>query len=186
VGPAPLILNLVQEQRSPGMDGRIDVAKIPLVRRNLAIGMEVEIAKHKELLLFGEIEINQRQGKGVKGEIPSCIPRIFPLIGHGDNVAVKHVEPFRVALGTTNAVQKRMSVMLVQPTVKVEVIILLCPHHPRDCLPKDAAALVFFQRRSRDSIKELICVGKAVLEYTIERVRLYWNVGRLRLSIDKP
>src|SRR5262249_36718276 len=68
VGPAPLILNLIQEQRSPGMDGRINVAKVPLVCRNLSIGMEVEIAQHKELLLFGEIEINQRQGEGVKGQ----------------------------------------------------------------------------------------------------------------------
>src|SRR5215469_2058157 len=66
VGPAPLTLNLVQEQRSPGMDRRINVAKVPLVRRNLSIGMEVEIMQHKKLLLFGEIEINQRQGKGVK------------------------------------------------------------------------------------------------------------------------
>src|SRR5262245_27235736 len=101
------------------MDGRINIAKIPLVRRNLAVGMEVEIAKHKELLLFGEIEIHQRQGNRVKGEIPSCIPGIFPLVGHGNNVAVKHVEPIRVALGTANAVEKRMSVMLVQPTVQV-------------------------------------------------------------------
>src|SRR5215831_5761798 len=113
VGPARLILNLVQEQRSPGMDRRINVAKVPLVRRNLSIGMQVEIMQHQKLLLFGEIEINQRQGEGMKRQIPSCIPGIFPLVGHGDNVAVKHVEPLRVAPGTTSTAKKRMGLVLV-------------------------------------------------------------------------
>src|SRR5262249_46780154 len=85
INPAPLILDLVQEQRSPGMDRRIDVAKIPLVRRNLSIGMEIEIAQHEKLLFFGEIKIHQRQADGVEGQIPSCIPGIFPLVGHGDD-----------------------------------------------------------------------------------------------------
>src|SRR5215472_7288295 len=39
VSPAPLFLNLVQEQRGPGMDGRVNVAKLPLVGGNLSIGM---------------------------------------------------------------------------------------------------------------------------------------------------
>ena len=42
VRPAELFLDVVEEQRGPRVHRRIDVAEVPLVRRDLTVGMRVE------------------------------------------------------------------------------------------------------------------------------------------------
>ena len=96
VGPAEVPLHPIEVQRRPRVHRRVDVAEVPLVRGNLAVRMDVEIPQHQQQLLFGEIEIHQRQRDGVERQIPRGVPWVLPLVGHGDHVGVEHVEPFRV------------------------------------------------------------------------------------------
>ena len=61
VGAAEVPLHPIEVQRRPGVHRRVDVAEVPLVRGNLAVRMDVEVPQHQQQLLFGEIEIHQRQ-----------------------------------------------------------------------------------------------------------------------------
>ena len=90
-------LPVEQEQRRPGVDGRVDVAEVPLVGRHLAVGVGVEAAQHEQQLLLGEVEVDERERRRVEGQVPGRVPRVLPLVGHRDDVAVEHVEPLGVA-----------------------------------------------------------------------------------------
>ena len=79
------------------MHRRIDVAKIPLVGRDLAVGVHVMLAQHQLQLLLAEIRIHERQREHVEGKIPGRVPGILPLVRHGDHVAIEHVVPVVVA-----------------------------------------------------------------------------------------
>ncbi len=91
--------------------------------------MGIQIPQHEEQLVLGEIEVHQRQGNCVKSQVPSGIPGIFPLVGHRDDVAIQHVEPLGIPDIATTAARQRVSVMLLQPLVQIEVVILLAPQH---------------------------------------------------------
>ena len=43
------------------MHRRIHVAEIPLVSRNLPVGMGIEIPQHQQKLFLGKVEVHQRQ-----------------------------------------------------------------------------------------------------------------------------
>ena len=87
----------IGEYRGPGVHRRIDVAKIPFIGRDLAVGVHVALAQHQLQLLLAEVGIDQRQRDDVKGEVPGRVPGILPLVGHRDDVAVVHVVPVVVA-----------------------------------------------------------------------------------------
>ena len=65
----------------------------------------------------------------MKRQVPRRIPGILPLVRHGDDVAVEHVEPLRVTCGSVTRPKKRMRPMLIQPAIEVEIVILLGPQH---------------------------------------------------------
>ena len=94
---ADLRLALVGEDRGPGVDGRVDVAEVPLVGRDLAVGVHVALAQHQLELLLGEVGVDERQRRAVEGEVPGGVPGVLPLVRHRDDVAVVHVVPVRVA-----------------------------------------------------------------------------------------
>lgn len=62
----------------PGMDWWIDVAEIPLIRRNLTIWLHVPFTSEEIKLFLGEGGIHNSQWNAVKGGIPSRKERIFP------------------------------------------------------------------------------------------------------------
>ena len=74
----------VKEDRGPSVHRRIHVAEIPLVRGNLPAGMQIDLAQHQIELALRKIDINGRKNDRVKGQIPGCVPRILPFIGHGN------------------------------------------------------------------------------------------------------
>ena len=119
----------VGEDRRPGVYGRIDVAEIPLVRRDLAVRVQVAFAQHETELLLAEIGIDEGQGQHVEGKVPGRVPRVFPLVGHRDHIGVVHVMPLGVAgwLGAGDAVRRVAA--LFQPARDVEVEELLAPQH---------------------------------------------------------
>ncbi len=91
------LFQAVGEDGGPGMHRRIDVAEVPLVGRNLAVGVHVALAQHQLELLLAEIRIDERQGEHVEGQVPGRVPGVLPLVRHRDHVAVVHVVPVVVA-----------------------------------------------------------------------------------------
>ena len=114
--PAERPLHFIEIERGPGMHRGIHVAEVPLVGGNLPVRMGVEIAQHQQQLFLGEIEIHQGQGDRVEGQVPGRIPRILPLVGHGDHIGVQHVKPFRVAHAVPGRFEQRMTLVLLKPS----------------------------------------------------------------------
>src|SRR6202034_555133 len=91
---APRHVATVEEQGSPGVDGRIDVAEVPFVSGNLTVGMKIPSTEYKLDLPLGEVDIHSRQRQSLKCEVPCRIPRILPFVRHRHDVVINHVEPF--------------------------------------------------------------------------------------------
>jgi hypothetical protein len=87
--------------------------------------VHVSLAQHELELLLAEIGINHSQGEHVKGQIPGGIPRVLPLVRHGDDVAVVHVVPVIIARRRLSGRLERVGPALVQPLVDVIEVKLL-------------------------------------------------------------
>ena len=85
---AALFFDFVNAPCRPGVDRRVNVAEGPFVGRQLAVGVHVPLTGHQNELLLGEVGIDQRQGDAVESQVPSRIPRILPLVRHGDHVGI--------------------------------------------------------------------------------------------------
>ena len=57
------------------------------------LGMQVHLAQHQLELGLGEVDVHGGQRHGVKRQIPRGVPRVLPLVRHGDHVGVHHVRP---------------------------------------------------------------------------------------------
>ena len=130
------LLGAVQEERREGVDRGIHVAEVPLVGGHLAVRVQVDALEHQLHLLLGEVGIHDRERERVEGQVPGRIPGILPLVGHGDDVLVQHVEPLRVP-GVVISGMERVGVVLVQPVVTVEEEELLAPEHAGEGLAHD-------------------------------------------------
>ena len=138
-GAAALLLEPVDDQRRPGVHRRIDVAEVPLVGRQLAARVHVDVAQHERELLLGEVEVDQRQRQRVEGEIPGRVPRVLPLVRHRDDVVVDHVEPLDVAAVADALVGQRAGAMAGEPAVEIEEVVLLAPQHAGERLAQHQA-----------------------------------------------
>ena len=94
---AVLAVDLVDAPGRPGMHRRVDVAECPFIGRQLAIGVHVPVARQQQQLVLGEARIDQRQGDGMKGEVPGGVPRVFPLVRHRDDVGIVQMQPVGIA-----------------------------------------------------------------------------------------
>ena len=160
---------LNSEQRRPGVHRWIDVAEVPLVGGNLPARVDVQTAEHQQQLVLGEIEVHHRQRDGVKGKVPRRIPGVFPLVRHGDDVGVEHVKPLAVPHAALNGFQERMTAMLAQPVLQVEVVVLLRPQHARQRLPVHSA-LILVQGLRCDPLVEFVGLGDPPVESSLEPV----------------
>ncbi len=134
IAPAHRLFRPVQEDRRPGMHRRIDVAEIPFIGGNLSGRMEVEALQQEIELLLGEVDIDDRERDGLKGEIPGGEPGIFPLVRHRDDMLVDHVRP--VAVSHRRCARfPRIDAMFLEPFRDIEEIVLLAPQHPGQGLP---------------------------------------------------
>ena len=160
-------LQAVREDRRPGVDRRIDVAEIPLVGRNLAVGVHVPLAQHQLQLLLAEIRIDERQCDHVKGQIPGRVPGILPLVRHRDHVAVVHVVPVVVARRGLAGRLEGVGAALFQPVVHVVVVKLLAPQHSGQGLTHDIGR-VGVERRGSDAGVELVGLLAPRLQHVVE------------------
>ena len=128
-------LALVHVQRRPRGHRRVDVAEVPLVRRDLAVRVQIPGAEQQLDLRLGEVDVDQRQRRAVKREIPRREPRILPLVRHRDHIARDHVKPRHVADRAGRRVRiPRIDAVLAQPPVHVVLVVLLAPQQPRQRL----------------------------------------------------
>src|SRR6266404_91794 len=74
----------------------------------------------------------------MKSEVPCRVPRILPLIGHGDDVGVIEVSPIFVAPVAPLGWRLRLSRIAVDPFVLDIVVVLLRPEHARERLAHHA------------------------------------------------
>ena len=79
------------------MDGWVNVGKIPLVSRNLPVGVHVPFPKKQEKLVFCEVGVDSRKWNHVECGVPGCEPGILPLVGHRENVAGVKVFPITIS-----------------------------------------------------------------------------------------
>ena len=128
--------------RGEGVDGRVHVAEVPLVGRDLARRVQVGLGEHEVELALGEVGVDHAQGDGVEGQVPRRVPGVLPLVGHGDDVVVDHVEPGLVPGPPPPGRAQRVGVVLAEPHVEVEVVALLRPQHPRQRLAHDRRRVV--------------------------------------------
>ena len=83
VGPALLFgVDLINAPGCPAMHRGIDITKLPLIGRQLPVGVHVPFTRHQIQLSFGKIGIDQRKGDAVKGQIPGRVPGILAYVGH--------------------------------------------------------------------------------------------------------
>ncbi len=122
------LLGAMQKERRKGVDGRVHIAEVPLVGRHLTAGVQVDILQHQFHLLLGEVGIDDGERQTVEGQVPGRVPGVLPLVRHGNDVLVQHVEPLGVP-GVVISGMKGVGVMLVQPVVAVEEEELFAPEH---------------------------------------------------------
>ncbi len=117
------LLDLVDEVRRPRVHGRVDVAEVPLVGRQLTVGVQVTAVQEQLELLLGELDIDHGQGDRVEREVPRREPRVLPLVGHRDDVLGDEVPPLLVAHAAVRA--EGIDAVLGEPALDVEAVVLL-------------------------------------------------------------
>ncbi len=108
-----------------------------------------------------------RQRDGVERQVPGRIPRILPLVRHGDHVGVQHVKPIHVARAAPGGLEQRMALVLLKPPIQIEVVELLAPEHARQRLAVHAP-LVLVQRLRGNPGVEFVRVGDSALDDVLE------------------
>ena len=93
-----------------------------------------ELPEHELQLLFGKVRIYVHKGGGMKSKVPGSIPRILPLVGHRNDVAVGEVAPFGVPRFVPEG--RRVALLPVQPLVHIHVIKLLGPEQSAKGIPQ--------------------------------------------------
>ncbi len=127
-------VSLVNAPRRPGVDRRVDVSQGPLVGGELAAGVHVPLPSHELEVLLGEVGIDQGQRQAVERQVPGGVPRILPLVGHGEDVEVVEVQPVVVASPAPGPGRRGAGRIARQPLLDVVVVELLGPHHSRQRL----------------------------------------------------
>ena len=120
----------------------------------------------------------------MKRQIPGRIPGIFPLVRHGDHVGVEHVEPSVLRTSWRGGLEQRMALVLAQPLLQVEVVVLLGPEHSRQRLAVHPA-LIVVQRVGRDPFVEFVGVGDAAFEYLLETAEGIFYLGGCQTQTDR-
>ena len=112
----------------------VDIAEVPFVCRDLAVGVQVPLPEHQVELLLGEVEVHRREGDGVERQVPGCVPGVFPLVRHGNHITVEHVVPISISHSTFRDSHEWMRLMLLQPGIHIVEVELFSPQHTSERL----------------------------------------------------
>ena len=140
--PAALLaVDLEHAPGRPGVHRRVDVAKGPLVGGDLAIRVHVPLARQQDELLLGECGVQVRQWQAMESQIPGRVPRVFPLVGHGNDIGVVQMPPVSVAAVPARGRRWWLRRVALQPSADIEVKELLAPDHSGKRLALDEARI---------------------------------------------
>ncbi len=73
-------------ERGPGLHRRVDVAEVPLVGRQGAVGVLEPLPAQQQQLVLGEGRVDVGEGDAVEGQVPGGEPGVLPLVGHRHDV----------------------------------------------------------------------------------------------------
>eukprot|EP00659_Diplonema_papillatum_P003495 gene3494-biopygen3434 len=142
---------LIHPPTGPGMHRRVGVVKTPLVGRQLTVGVHEAVFHQQQQLLLGVTGVDQGNGHRLEPLVPGGIPRIFPGVGHRENVEIRQVPPMGIADMQTLGRRRGLGRIAVEPLIHVEVVQLLGPQQPRQSLALHVACVfigdVLLQRR---------------------------------------
>ena len=117
------------------MNGRIDITKIPFIGRKLAVWVHIIFPQNHRKLPFRKMRINPRQCYGMKGQVPSRKPRIFPFVGHGQNIGSIKMFPTQISWVLSPFKIKRHFGVAFEVFIDVKIIKLFVPQHSSKGLP---------------------------------------------------
>ena len=160
-------VDLVDTPGRPGVHGRVDVAEGPLVGGNLPVRVHVPLAQEEHELRLGELGIHEGHRDHVEGEVPGGIPRVLPLVRHGDDVLVVQMRPLAIPSPPASGRRGRLGGIAGKPSLDVVVVELSAPQHAGQGLPHDQAT-VGGQRARDDEVVELVRVSDAAAEDLLE------------------
>ena len=181
------LLHAVLKDRRPRMHRRVDVAEVPLVGGYLTVGVLKARLQHQDELMLGKVRVDARERRRVKSEIPCRVPRVLPLVGHGDDVVVEHVEPLAVPDRDRRWRVERVHAVLAQPHVDVEKVVLLRPEEPAERLAHDVGG-VCARRWGREGLIELVSLVPTVVHGFVEgreRARRLRRVGQAKPDLNR-
>src|SRR5690242_13513 len=92
-----LEIAVVHAPNCPGVHRRIQIRELPLISRNLSIGVLELLEEHYPEILLRKFRIYQCQRRALEGQIPCCEPWILPLVGHRQNAHGIQVSPMMIA-----------------------------------------------------------------------------------------
>ena len=165
--PGVSFFDLVNPPHCPRVNRRIHIGEVPFVSGKLPVGMHVPFAQQQKKLFLGKVRIDQRQRDAMKREIPGRVPRVFPLVRHGNHVGIVQVSPAAVASALPLARRFRSCRIAAQPAPDVVVVELLAPEQAGESLALDQS-LVRRKRLGSDRLVELVSLAAALQKQLIE------------------
>ena len=134
-GAAAAGVGEVGAQGGPRVDRRVGVAEIPLVSGEAPVGVHIPLLEQELELVFGQRGVGKGEWNGVEGEVPAGEPRVFPIVGHGDDIMRDEVAPLGVA--RVGAERWRESGVAVEPFAHVVMVEHFVPFEPGEGLLLD-------------------------------------------------
>lgn len=159
--------DFVDAPDGPGVDGWVYVGEVPFVGGELAVGVHVPFAEEEEELVFREFGVDFGEGDHVECGVPGGEPGVFPLVGHGEDVAGEEVVPVVIAALEACGGGGGAVAVSFEPVGDDVVVELLGPEEAGVALATDEA-VVSGDVGGDDVGVEAVGVGDAFVEGLIE------------------
>jgi hypothetical protein len=154
--PGLLFLGQIDENRSPGVHRGIHVTEVPLVGRQLTVGVLIQFVNHQQKLRLGKFHVHRRNRNRVESQIPCSKPRVLPFVGHGDHIIIYHMHP--AAISYSRGARGSPDSVLFQPALKIKIVVLLRPKHASERLAHHHA-FVIVQIGGRNTSVEVVSLS---------------------------
>ncbi|MNK48715.1 hypothetical protein D3C87_675500 [compost metagenome] len=140
--PIIFFIDFENPESGPSVNRRIHVIKVPFVSWHLSVRVHIPFFRHCNQLGFSEFRINHTKTHAMERQIPSRIPRIFPLVRHRDDVFVVKMLPIAVS-DVAFSLNREIRVAF-QPFSNVVMIELFIPKQTCKSLSLDISLVLVF------------------------------------------
>ena len=104
--------------------------------------MHIPLAQQQHQLILGELRVELRERDHVERQVPGGIPRVLPVIWHGNDVAVIQMAPIGVAALQPAGRRRRLCRVSLEPVRHAVVVELLGPQQAGISLARDGTRVV--------------------------------------------